>query len=154
MGLRGPPKKPTIIKVMAGNPGHQKLNKREPAPRAMKRAAPPKKVRDNPAALKHWKRLVPILLASRVLTEMDYDALANLCFDSGLLEAASEKLATTPLLVQIKPGIVRQNPLLAVVHDLSARVARSLREFGMTPAARASVHVASDLDISDPWADL
>ena len=30
MAKTGPPRKPTVLKLLEGNPGHQRLNKREP----------------------------------------------------------------------------------------------------------------------------
>jgi len=98
-----------------------------------------------------------MLRRTKVLTEVDYIALGNLCFDIHLLESASEKLAVTPLLIRTaRSGVIHQNPLLQIVGTLTDRVQRGLREFGMTPAGRSSIRIDSDGggEEADPWADL
>ena len=76
MGRRGPPPKPTRLKVISGNPGKRPLNKREPQPR---KEAPRCPNWLTPDAKRVWKDLVPRLKRMGVLTEVDGGALAAYC---------------------------------------------------------------------------
>jgi P27 family predicted phage terminase small subunit len=93
MGRRGPPPKPTRLKILQGNPGKRALNKDEPTPPAAPggEVKPPwwlpryerdlgvngRKVRSK--ARTFWARIAPILDEMGVLTTADPDALAMLC---------------------------------------------------------------------------
>jgi len=145
---------PNAIHELRGNPGKRPLNKHEPKPeRKMPRM--PDLVKSDERAKKHWKRLAPMLLRMKCLTEADAIALANLCLDMSTLEQAQEKLQKTGLLVKTdKTGAVHQNPLLRLIAETSTRVSRGLREFGMTPSSRARIVVPHAHDPNNRWAKL
>ena len=153
MGLRGPAPKPTILKVIEGNPGKQKLNHREPQPYG---CAPEMLKHLNRIARKEWKRLVPILLSMRVLTEADGIALANLCQAYSTLVEANELMAKaaaggkSPLLMKTPAGYMQQSPLLGIINSQMDIINRQLREFGLTPASRSRLVAASDSTSIDP----
>lgn len=76
MGQRGPAPTPSAINEMRGNPGKRARNHEEPQPTAGR----PKMPGDlSKAAAAEWRRLVPILLSTRVLTVADGIGLAELC---------------------------------------------------------------------------
>lgn len=153
MGLRGPAPLPTAIHELRGNPGKRPLNRHEPRP---ERVAPrmPELVKADERAKKHWRRLVPLLLKMRVLTEADGAALGNLCLDMAVLEQAQTSLQKTGLLLRTpRSGMVHQNPLLAVISAASERVSRGLREFGMTPSSRSRIVVPPG-EADSPWRKL
>ena len=83
MGLRGPAPKPKSIRVMEGNRSRRPLPTNEPRPLAGEPDMPAHLDRE---ARKEWKRLVPILLAMRVLTVADGVALGNLCQAYSMLD--------------------------------------------------------------------
>ena len=56
MGRRGPPPKPGIIKLIEGNPGKRKINRREPQPA---NDAPRCPAWLTPEAKTVWRRVVP-----------------------------------------------------------------------------------------------
>lgn len=75
MGRRGPPPKPTILKILQGNPGGKRLNANEPRP------APLTDVPDPPTYLNEagkaeWKRVLTILVRIGVVTDADLDLVA------------------------------------------------------------------------------
>ena len=72
MGRRGP----TVLKLMAGNPGKRPLNKREPQPR---RTTPRCPAWLNKKAKTVWRRIVPELRDMGILTVVDGEALAAFC---------------------------------------------------------------------------
>jgi P27 family predicted phage terminase small subunit len=88
MGLRGPAPKPTAIRIIDSNPGKRPLNGREPQPDAVEPRCPDHLDKD---ARKEWRRLVPILLRMRVLTEADGYSLANLCQAYSTMAKAQQK---------------------------------------------------------------
>lgn len=151
MGMRGPAPTPTHLKIIRNNPGHRPINQDEPKPLET-RPEMPAKVAANPRSAEEWGRLCPILERMRVLTEADYIALGNLCYDVGLLEDAQKKLSSTGLLIETKKtGMIRQNPLLGIVATTTDRVSRALREFGLTPASRSGIRVAQ-AQTDNEWA--
>ena len=76
MGRRGPPPKPTKLKLLAGNPGKRPLNRREPQPRKTTPRCPAWLGKEARAV---WKRMVPELRRMGVLTVIDGEALAAFC---------------------------------------------------------------------------
>lgn len=77
--MPGPPKKPHHLKVVAGT----QRRDREPG-RAM--SVPPLDVAPEPPdwlpnahAVKAWQRLAPILVANKILSELDLETLGHLC---------------------------------------------------------------------------
>src|SRR5579864_4994897 len=77
-GSGGRNAKPIAVKRRNGNPGHRKLNKKEPKAKPGEPEMP-LYVAKNPIARAEWKRLVPILLDMGVLTTAHSIALGGLC---------------------------------------------------------------------------
>jgi len=124
--------------VLEGNPGKRPLNHYEPQPRAKRPKYP--EYLDEIAKLE-WKRLVPILLCMRSLTEADSITLANLCQQYSTLQQAQAKLQKTGLLLKTKSGYVQQSPLVAIVAGCVDQVNKLCREFGLSPASRTRIQV-------------
>src|SRR5688500_5624075 len=76
MGLRGPPAKPTELKIARGNPGKRALNHDEPELTAAT-AAPPKGL--PVAARKEWIRLAAELINAGVLSVADMRLFEEYC---------------------------------------------------------------------------
>ncbi|HMF62990.1 MAG TPA: phage terminase small subunit P27 family [Edaphobacter sp.] len=140
--MPGPPPKPTALRIYEGNRGHQKLNDREPTPLI---GAPEMPKHLTAIARKEWRRLVPLLLSMRVLSEADGVALAILCQAYGtLIEAQSLMVRSakgnrSTLLLQTKTGYLMQSPLLGIINAQAEIVSRMLQQFGMTPASRSRI---------------
>jgi P27 family predicted phage terminase small subunit len=103
-------------------------------------------------ARKEWKRLVPILLAMRVLTVADGVALGNLCQAYSILiqaHKAMEKAATAggSGLLMTPSGYVQQSPLLSVINGQVEIIHRLGREFRLTPSSRIRLEAWADSDI-------
>src|SRR5699024_2377345 len=71
----GPPPKPTALKLLEGNPGHQKLNAHEPKPPAKLPRCP---AHLSPNAKKLWSRLGPKFAGLGVMADVDEAAFAIL----------------------------------------------------------------------------
>lgn len=143
MGKRGPKPKPTVTKVLAGNPGKRKLNEHEPKPPPAPTPKPPKWLNQDGAA--EFKRLVPLLLQHRLLTDLDLGALANYCQCYGLFlqcnhELENEGSTTTTIITQngeFLAAMPQFNQAMKLLQQMRAWGA----EFGLTPSARSGLVV-------------
>lgn len=117
--MAGRPPKPTALKLATGNPGRRPLNLEEPAPDVGLPEAP---AWLSPGAMAHYRRMGERLVAAKVMTVLDGDALGWLAY---LTEAAVE---------EVKNG---KRPVL-LIKELRAH----RQEFGMSPSSRVRVKVA------------
>jgi len=75
--MRGPPPKPTYLRILEGNPSKRPLNRNEPQPPPVETLDPPDYLGGHAAT--EWCRIVPGLSAMRLLTIADIPALAAYC---------------------------------------------------------------------------
>lgn len=148
-----PPRKPTILKIVAGNPGGRPLNAREPMP---ERGIPsvPDHLSDD--AKVEWDRVATALDRMGVLTQMDRAALAAYCQAYGdWVEAEGQlrkygKVVKSPVKTTVRRvkgeevtetggGYPIQSPFLAIRNRALETMHRFLIEFGMTPASRSRI---------------
>ena len=150
MGQRGPSPTPTAIKALRGNPGRRPLPANEPQATV---AEPYRPAHLDDDAIAEWNRIVPLLLAMRVLTEADYLSLANLCQAYSTLVKAQKKLNATGLLVKAPSGYPMQSPLITIINQNTDIVTKLCREFGLTPSARSRVQALPEQKSKeyDPW---
>ena len=150
MGRRGPPPKPTVLKVIAGNPGKKPLNRGEPKPQ---QGTPRCPAWLSPEARKVWKRLVPHLRAMRVLTLVDADALAAYCHTYVRWRDAEDFLSKHGMVYPIRDDqnrvkCMQQFPQVSIARNLLLVMRAYQQEFGLTPAARARIVVAGEEESS------
>lgn len=170
MGRRGPPPKPTALKILTGNPGKRALNKREPQP---PRSAPKCPTWLSKEAKREWRFIVPILDKLNVLTEIDGAALAMYCTAFANAVEATRILNAEGLQIKTpwvnKAGFVIVgpdgrtpvgfdvvvHPMLRVQRESSASAKQFLTEFGLTPASRSRLQVPTAAsDEVDPLQEL
>lgn len=130
--------KPTAIKRLSGNPGHRRLNDREPpippahcprAPRGL-----------SPEARRFWRRIVPLLTRTNVLTEADLPALAQMAELYAVAQRAERELAQAETLTGSRAFNVLRDAVTAFRHYAV--------EFGLTPASRSKVNVIEERETS------
>ena len=143
MGRRGPAPKPGIIKLIEGNPGKRKINRREPQPA---NDAPRCPAWLTPEAKAVWRRVVPQLRRMGVLTLVDGDALAAYCQVYARWKAAEEFLATHgdtyPLRDEHgKVRCLQQFPQVSISRNLLQLMKAFQQEFGLTPSARSRLEL-------------
>ncbi|KKK70701.1 hypothetical protein LCGC14_2921340, partial [marine sediment metagenome] len=76
MSRPGPPPQPTKLRLLRGNPGKRRINKREPKPEP-KIPACPEWLNDEAKAI--WMETVTVLKEMRILTRCDRQALTVYC---------------------------------------------------------------------------
>jgi P27 family predicted phage terminase small subunit len=147
--MPGPPPIPTHLKLLRGNPGHQKLNRREPQPARGKQCPPPPEFLDDDAKAE-WARVGPHLWRLGLLTPIDTSLFAVYCAyyahwrhaEEAIAAAAAADPATHGLVVATKEGGPRVNPMVKIAGTMAAEMVRVAGLFGMTPASRARIAVA------------
>lgn len=148
--MPGPPKTPTHLSLVKGNPSKRAVNKKEPKPKS---GVPPiPKHLDKMG--KYWfKRIGEELDAVGVMTTLDGKALEL------LIEAYTEYRQHCDVLTEegytyktvsaTGEGIVKAHPAAVMKSDAWKRIRAMLSEFGMTPASRSKVG-ASGPSEADP----
>lgn len=151
--MPGPPRKPTILKIVTGNPGRRPLNAREPTPE-LGIPSVPDHLSDEAKA--EWDRVVRALDRMGVLTQMDRAALAAYCQAYGdWVEAEGQlrkygKVVKSPGKTTVRRvkgeevtetagGYPIQSPFLAIRNRALETMHRFLIEFGMTPSSRSRI---------------
>lgn len=146
--MPGPPKKPTALKLLQGNPGKRPLPKNEPkAPVCA--PAPPGEL--SAQARKHWDRIVCQLAESGIMTALDSDALAAYCEAYSRWLQANERLLSEGCVMPDEKGFPRHSPWLRIANDSFQQMRSLLQEFGLSPASRAKIQVAKQED-ENPFA--
>jgi P27 family predicted phage terminase small subunit len=139
MGRRGPPAKPTALKIANGNPGHRPLNTKEPTPEI---EAPECPTFLDKIARIEWDRIVPILISHEVLSRMDLAALAAYCQSYSRWQEAEKEL--TKGTTYESKGRFYPKPQLKISQDERRLMHRFLTEFGLTPASRTRVQIDNE----------
>jgi len=143
VGRRGPPPKPTRMRLLEGNRGKRRINEYEPQP---EKAAPPCPRWLTPEARKVWKRVAALLRKMRLLTVAEEDALVAYAQTFARWKAAEEFLARHGDVYPIRDdqGRVKcmaQFPQVAIARHLLAVLKSYQQEFGFTPSARTRLSV-------------
>jgi len=144
--MPGPPKKPTALKLVAGNPGKRALNKREPKPTG--------NLYDAPAWLTDTQRVgwayaiecAPFGLLKRI----DRSTLVAWVVAEDLHRQAAEKLNGGTMLIKTPNGMPVQSPYLSILNKQAAIMLKAASEMGFTPASRSRVEVSDDAQDEDP----
>ncbi len=148
--MPGPPKTPTNLTLLRGNPGKRPINKNEPQPEA-KRPRMPRWLGGK--AKWAWKELVPLLEDMRVLTVADKKALELLCDAYQTYRDARqvviEEGSVYSYVNREGDEIFKIRPEVHIAQESWKMVRQMLQEFGLTPAARTKVSV-KELKETDP----
>ena len=147
--MPGPPKKPTALKIIQGNPGKRPLPKDEPRLPVVA-PDPPDTLSED--ARKHWDRIVGQLAESGIMTALDSDALAAYCEAYTRWLLANRNLIKTGCVIKGADDQPRHNPYLRVANDAFQQMRCLLQEFGLSPASRARIHAAPPAPAENPFA--
>lgn len=144
MGKRGPAPKPTVLRVLEGNPSHRPLNKREPKPRI---ATPTPPAGLDKAARAHWNLLIAELeRIPSLLTAVDGGVLAMICQAHSEWEQADAIVQESGLTINVKDGQVWPHPAVKI-RDVAAKRYKALAaEYGLTPSSRSRINLPKPSD--------
>ena len=129
--MKGRKTKPTVLKLIAGNPGKRPLNKQEPKVEIINGEIKPPEHIQGPA-LEEWNAQIGYLLQNPYLGVNELSILADYCFLHGkfVLEA---KLGGTP-----------NSALVAQIRGLRA-------DLGIGPTVRSKVKSEKPQGPANPW---
>jgi P27 family predicted phage terminase small subunit len=157
--MSGPPPVPTKLKQLRGNPGHQKVNKREPQP---KPCIPTRPEWMLPEAKREWNRIVPELAALGLISVLDRGAVAGGCQMWAMYVQAVKDIAdngTTFTITSVKKtakstvttaGYEGPRPAVAMMMKSWQQYLAFCARFGLTPADRSRLSVPEKQDdVSD-----
>ena len=146
-GSGGHNRKPTALKKLQGNPGKRKLNKNEPA---LVLGEPLMPLGLSAEAQEEWRRIVPMLLKMKILTEAHGKALAAYCSCYALWMRAEQQIAELGITLRTEFGY-KMNPAVRVRSDALRQMKSFLIEFGLTPASGSKLSVSNARDNVDPF---
>lgn len=135
MGRRGPPKKPTAQKILAGNPGRKPLNKVEPDFDEDDTIPCPEHITGE--GREEWEKLTPMLIEFGVIRKSDTRHFEKYCIALMDLERAMKKRSTIP------DNLKNLNAYLRIsshIITLRQQIRHYGQDFGLTPASRAGIH--------------
>ena len=143
MGRRGPPPKPTRMRLLEGNRGKRRINEYEPQP---ERTRPPCPKWLPPEARKAWRNIVDKLERMRLLTVAEEHALVAYAQTYSRWKAAEEFLIKHGDVYPIRDDhgrvkCMQQFPQVAIARNLLQLLKSYQQEFGLTPSARSRLSV-------------
>lgn len=151
MGRRGPPKKPTALKVLEGTYRKDRAPKNE----VMPDVAVPDCPDWLPAeAKREWGRIVPHLERHGLISHMDRAALAAYCEAYATWRAASEALQEHGMTQTTETGYIAPRPEVGIRNNAWRTMKQYLALFGLSPADRASLDMPEPKQDDNPFVKL
>lgn len=139
--------KPTVLKVLQGNPGKRPLNNDEPMP-AVGAGRPPSWL--DRAAKAHWKELAPMLTRLGVLTEADRPAFTMLCQAWSEWRAAVRMLKGQDTIFVAESGYTQVTGYVSLERLRKRDYQQLGAKFGLSPSDRTAIKVQPQQPRSDP----
>lgn len=151
--MSGPPKTPTHLRLVKGNPSKRAINKNEPKPPS---GVPPIPKHFDKRGKYWFKRMGEELDAVGVMSTLDAKALELLVEAYTEYRHHCEVLDKEGYTYQTGSAtgekIVKAHPAAAMKADAWKRIRAMLSEFGMTPASRSKVEIKAPAG-EDPFAE-
>ncbi len=151
MGRRGPPPKPTALRLLEGNASKRPLNRREPNPEPGRPVCPSWLL---PEAKAEWRRIVPALERMGVLARVDRPALEGYCQAYARWRDAELQLTKYGWMIQTPSGYVQQGPFVSIVQRQILIMKQFLAELGLTPSARSRIVTPTAPATDNPFLEL
>ena len=147
--MRGRKPKPTVLKILEGNPGRRPLNKREPhAPAEVPEC--PEFLDDEARA--EWFRMAAVLQGMGVLTPADRAALAAYCVAYSRWVTAEQQVKRLGTIVKSPlKNFPMKSPYLTVADQALETMRKFMVEFGLTPSSRGRIRLPEDRRAGDEF---
>lgn len=137
--MSGPPPKPAHLKLLLGNPGHQKI-KPEVQPRIeAELPEPPSHVTGY--AWDEWYRLGPELFCLRMMTVADWAVFGAYCCAYKVWKTATEKVDEIARRTKADGLVVdgKMGPYARIAAQAARDMVAFAAEFGLSPATRSRI---------------
>jgi len=141
--MPGPRPKPTMLKILQGNPGRKPLNTREPMPDRISAPEPPEHLL--PLAKEKWRELAPQPCRLQLLSGLDTDLLEVFCDAYAKKRAADDYLkerGTT--YAEAGNKVYRQYPQVSISERCVALMLACGDRLGLSPSARSRIQIADN----------
>lgn len=134
--MRGRKPKPTVLKLLSGNPGHRPLNQHEPAP--------PGELLDPPEWMSETQkeswRYALSCAPKGLLRRLDRSLLAVWVVAEDTHREATIKMTQTGMLVKApNTGLPIQSPYLPIMNRQAQIMLKAASELGFTPTSRSRI---------------
>lgn len=140
--MRGRKPKPTVLNMLAGNPGKRPLNDREPVAPAGIPACPDYL---DEVAQGEWFRVADLLEQMGLMSPLDRSALAAYCVVYSRWVHAEEQVRKFGTIVKSPDkGFPMKSPYLTVADQSLEAMRKLMVEFGLTPSSRSRIRVPAD----------
>lgn len=90
-----------------------------------------------------WRRVAPILVERKTLTEADLGTLESYATATGIVQQAQRQLNTDGLTV-VSPQGVKRHPVLGVQNQAMTTARLCAAELGLTPVSRSRPSIRDD----------
>lgn len=146
-------RKPTALRKLEGNRSKEKFRDDEPEP-TVEYQDPPDDLDES--AVVFWHEMAPILVKTRIMTEVDYWAFANLCQLRSRIRKCREEIEELEKeglfysnMTYNEQGEVatvshKKHPIAMLEQDYYQQYRMYAKEFGMTPVGRSAVHATDE----------
>ena len=134
--MTGPPRIPTALKILRGNPGHQKLNKAEAKP-PVDLGKPPSEL--SLPAKRIWRDFGRQLADLGLITRIDEASFAAFCQTYARWLEVNTYLRDAPLLLESAKGGLEINPAVKLLDQLQTAMMKAAAEVGLSPSSRSKV---------------
>lgn len=124
---------------------HTRGRKAEPRPiaDAVRKVPPvPKDMTDE--AKKEWRRVMPVLVERRVLSQADIHAVERFCEATGDIRIARAAIDRDGAYVENRLGELKRHPAFATLREATAESRRWAAELGLSPASRSRAGAHED----------
>lgn len=144
---RGPKPKPTVVKILNGNPGKRPLNKSEPKPEGVLKTAPPSLTPDQVIIWKNTLKIAP----KGLFTLVDSAVVERFCVALDMHKKANFQLAARGSLTVIEDGKIKVAPEVNIIAKTDAMLRACTASMGFDPSSRSRLHLEDDRDPSNPF---
>lgn len=145
--MAGRPRKPTMLKLVTGNPGRRPVNSREPKPQGNLVDGPDWLTDTQRQSWNYAIQCAPYGLLKR----LDRSVLVTWVVAEDLHRQAVEKLNKGALLIKTPNGMPIQSPYLSIINKQALLMLRAASEMGFTPASRSKVEQDGGTDEPDEF---
>lgn len=91
-----------------------------------------------------WRKVVPLLVERRILTDGDLGTVANYCNAIAIACRAQRELDASGLVFVTPSGQMKRNPAAGIVAEFSGLALRLAAELGLTPVSRSRPAIRDD----------
>lgn len=144
MGKRGPKPEPASVKLQKGNPGRRPVGADPETVHADgNQILPPDYLKDD--ALGIWWKLVPRLVALKLMTEADVMTFGRYCLNYARWLSLQKRLDDGGMFYEIETAsgtVRRSDPAFAMADRLDKKMESVEDRFGLNPAERQRIFAA------------